>query len=315
MDWSPSPVEAGLLQRYPEFVRRPMPGGGVRYVGYIERAFTADDLPSITDAFHLEIKISSRHPKVLPRVYETAGRIPNSYHKLTDDALCLSSPLRLAVALHQTPDLCTFFERFVIPYLYRYAYWEMFRTDPWPELPHGQPGLVQDYIKIFNAASPEQAIEFLKRLGERKRVANKRPCPCGSGSRVGRCHHLRLEKLRGVRPRGWYRAQSRSLRNCQVAGGWAREDSREIFTSAMEAILQPGQSAAGVVLEGGVSGTSSTATGGGPRIGPLDIPVSGTPGRSRRNALLSGSQPSEAGAVSVADVFGRWALVPLVPAE
>ena len=87
----------------------------------------------------------------------------------------------------------------------------VFDLEP-PDLPHEEAGLLKDYMKLFEAPSPEHAIQFLERLGERKRVANKRACPCGSGRRVGRCHHLQFEKLRQVRPRGWYRAEARALR-------------------------------------------------------------------------------------------------------
>ena len=189
-----------------------MAGGGVRYLGYFERILTADGLPEITDAFHLVIEVSPEHPRVVPRIFETGDRIPRSYHKLVDDAFCLTSRLRLAIAVHRTPDLCAFFERFVVPYLYRYAHLERFGSEPWPDLPHEEPGLLQDYVELFNAPSADAAIAFLERLGERKRVSNKRPCPCGRGGRVGRCHHLQFEQLRQVRPRGWYRAEARALR-------------------------------------------------------------------------------------------------------
>ena len=213
MSWTfRPPGEARFLERYPEFARRPAAGRGVRYVGYFERTLTADDLPDLPDAFHLEIEVSPGHPRVVPRAFETAGRIPRSYHKLVGNAFCLSSRLRLAIAVHRTPDLCAFFERFVVPYLYRYAHLEKFGTEPWPDLPHEEAGLLKDYIRLFGAPSPAHAIAFLERLGERKRVANKGPCPCGSGLRVGRCHHLHFEKLRQVRPRGWYRAEGRALR-------------------------------------------------------------------------------------------------------
>jgi hypothetical protein len=131
--------------------------------------------------------------------------------------------------VHRTPDLCAFFERFVIPHLYRYAHLERFGTEPWPDLPHEEAGLLKDYIKLFGAPSPEHTIAFLERLGERKRVANKRPCPCGSDRRVGRCHHLQFDKLRRVRPRGWYRAEARVLTNYLQD---ARNSARRAKTSA-----------------------------------------------------------------------------------
>ena len=244
------PGEARFLEHYPEFARRPMAGGCVRYVGYFESTFTANDLPDIADAFHLEIEVSPGHPRVVPRAFETAGRIPRSYHKLVGNAFCLSSRLRLEIAVHRTPDLCAFFERFVIPYLYRYAHLEKFGTEPWPDLPHEEAGLLKDYIKLFGAPSPEDAISFLERLGERKRVANKRPCPCGSGRRVGYCHHLRFEKLRRVRPRGWYRAEARTLR-LYLQQATRKSGRAKMTESAPRRVMRARRTSAGPRTRGG----------------------------------------------------------------
>ncbi len=131
-----------------------------------------------------------------PSVYEVAGRIPNEYHKLADGSLCLASRLRLAAAIRTRPTLLEFFEDFVISYLYRYAYYEKFKKDPWPDLKHGLSGLVRDYSKLLGVPAGESCLSYLELLGLRKRVANKRPCPCGSGARVGRCHYRRLNPMR-----------------------------------------------------------------------------------------------------------------------
>jgi hypothetical protein len=39
----------------------------------------------------------------------------------------------------------------------------------------------------------------------KKRQANKLPCPCNSGRRVGQCHHLEINRLRNKLGRSWFR--------------------------------------------------------------------------------------------------------------
>ena len=40
---------------------------------------------------------------------------------------------------------------------------------------------------------------LLQLVTVKKRVANKRPSPCGSGLRLGRCHHRYVNHLRRIR--------------------------------------------------------------------------------------------------------------------
>lgn len=206
-----------FLESHPDFAVRPEAGGGVRLVGWLERVFTAEGLPDIQDAFQLEIVLSSRFPKVAPRVFETAGRIPTKYHKLDDGSLCLSSPLRVTLALRTTPKLLPFFEDFVIPYLYRYAHIERFKKDPWPDIKHSVSDLIDDYARLLGASTHQMCLGYLELLGMKRRIANKKACPCGSGVRVARCrqHHRRLNVLRKrlkAVPRGRFRSEHSVLK-------------------------------------------------------------------------------------------------------
>jgi hypothetical protein len=54
--------------------------------------------------------------------------------------------------------------------------------------------------------------EFVRLAALRRREANKHPCPCGSGRRLGRCHNRRVNHLRGRLGRSWFRASLASLR-------------------------------------------------------------------------------------------------------
>lgn len=233
-----------FLESYPDFAVRPETDGGVRLVGRLERVFTAKDLPDIPDAFQLELVLSSRFPKVAPRVFETAGRIPVKYHKLDDGSLCLSSPLRVTLALGTTPRLLPFFEDFVIAYLYRYAHIEKFKKAPWSDIKHSVEDLIGDYVRLLEASTPRMCLGYLELLGMKRRIANKKPCPCGSGVRVARCrqHHRRLSVLRQrlkVIPRSRFCGEHFVLKKAIEGGLQKQGDAEGMAGEGQEPIILP----------------------------------------------------------------------------
>jgi hypothetical protein len=48
---------------------------------------------------------------------------------------------------------------------------------------------------------------MVRLAGKKKRIANKLPCPCGSGRRLGRCHNLKVNGLRHQLGPKWCRTQ------------------------------------------------------------------------------------------------------------
>lgn len=172
---------------FPEFGIQRDASDDVVLAGSFTRKFTANGLPDIVDTFDVSIHIPRVFPSVPIRVFDRGNRVPKDYHRIKEEAFCLSSPMRVDLFLRRGPSLLGFFERFVDPYLYRFSYIEKFKANPWPELEHGTPGILQDYSRLLGADSSEECVGLLHRLGERKRVANKRPCPCASGLRLGRC--------------------------------------------------------------------------------------------------------------------------------
>jgi hypothetical protein len=82
---------------------------------------------------------------------------------------------------------------------------------PFGELGHGAKGLLAEFRQLLEAANNTQCIAFLRLLGMKKRIANKRPCPCGSNRRLGRCHARRLNRLRRDASRSWFRHQANQL--------------------------------------------------------------------------------------------------------
>ena len=144
-------------------------------------------------------------------VFETGGRVRISYHHLRDSSLCRGSETRLRLMLVEGVSLVGFVERCVIPYLYRYSYLKMYGEAPFEDLEHGQSGIAEDLRLLFGLKRESEVLPFVRLLAMRKRRANKERCPCGSGSRLGRCHHRLANTLRGGLGRYWFRVVEQQL--------------------------------------------------------------------------------------------------------
>jgi hypothetical protein len=172
----------------------------------------------ISDSYEIEIRVPDGFPQRIPVVFETKGRIPLQYHHLQDGSLCLGSETRLRFMLSGGLSLAAFVERCVIPYLYRYSHWKACGEAPFEELAHGVEGIKEDLRLLFGLGEAGDVLACVRLLGMKKRVANKEPCPCGSGSRVGRCHHRSLNVLRKRLGRFWFRIVEQQLLSSMSAG-------------------------------------------------------------------------------------------------
>ena len=167
------------------------------------------------DTFELEMLINRIFPSAIPEVRETAGKIPKTgdYHVNPDGSLCLGSHLRLKNALFEAPDLVSFTENCLVPYLFNVSiklrHGGEFITG---ELAHGTAGILHDYMEMFDLSTPVQIVYALELLGTKKRIANKKMCPCGCGLRLGRCPvHHRLNVFRPAAPRSWFSKHARDV--------------------------------------------------------------------------------------------------------
>jgi hypothetical protein len=172
----------------------------------------------ISDSYEIEIRIPDEFPQKIPVVFETKGRIPRQYHHLQDGSLCLGSETRLRFMLSGGLSLAAFVERCVIPYLYRYSHWKAYGEAPFEDLAHGVDGIKEDLRLLFGLGDAGDVLACVRLLGMKKRVANKEPCPCRSGSRVGRCHHRSLNVLRKRLGRYWFQIVEQQLLSSMPLG-------------------------------------------------------------------------------------------------
>lgn len=200
-----------FLSAYPRMRLQPICGDVITLSGLFDFTATYTGLGTLMDSYHLRIDVLNGFPEVTPRVTEIGSRIPcaGEYHVNPDRTLCLGSPLRLRQKLSKRPTLCGFIESCLIPYLYAVSH-KLAHGGAmvFNELRHGSPGKLDDYTELFGLKNHEQAVGALMLLGMKKRLANKWPCPCGCGKKLGACHlHKKLATFRRLASRSWFRRE------------------------------------------------------------------------------------------------------------
>jgi hypothetical protein len=190
--------------------------------GRLEFSAEMPGRPRISDAYEVEFRIPEAFPRKIPAVFERGGRIPLSYHHLQDGALCLGSETRIRFMLSGGLSLGAFVNRCVVPYLYRYSHLKTYGEAPFEDLAHGIDGIKEDLRLLLRLEADADVLGFVQVLATQKRQANKKQCPCGSGDRVGRCHHRALNALRERLGRQWFRIVEQQLLSGAPSGKSSR---------------------------------------------------------------------------------------------
>jgi hypothetical protein len=190
----------------------PITGSKLALEGEFQFVATAKDRVEISDSYRLRITVSNQFPAAVPDVVELGNRIPrkSDFHVNPDGTLCLGSPLRLLLKLSAQPTLPGFASSCLVPYLYAISHKLRFGGElPFSELKHGKTGEIEDYMELLALKRPEQVQWAIRLLGMKKQRANKAPCPCGCGQRLGRCSfNKRLRGIRQLASRSWFRQLS-----------------------------------------------------------------------------------------------------------
>lgn len=196
-----------VRDRYPGLRIQPESGEGLMLAGDLHFRAIGPDGQEVEDCYQVELQIPSRFPMTTPLVRETGGRIARNYHKLKGGYLCLGAPTDLRIRLIQSPTLLSFIDEILVPYLYGHTCFQRHEKMPFGELEHGSDGLLQHFETLFSAPNRSSALEFVRLSALRRRHANKRICPCGKGRRLGRCCNRRVNYLRDLLGRRWFRYQ------------------------------------------------------------------------------------------------------------
>lgn len=184
-----------LLARHHGLRLLPSVGTTMRIAGMVTFRAEGRATPTIEDSYEVRIEVPDRFPEQMLLVWEVGGRIPTTYHKLDNDALCLGSRIRLRLMTAGSPSILRFIERCLIPYLYGYSHFSKTGVMPFGELHHGELGSLQDLASLLGMEM-HAAVPYCFLAAIPRRRANKRPCPCGSKRRLGRCHNRKVNMLR-----------------------------------------------------------------------------------------------------------------------
>ncbi len=193
----------------------PCSEGGMCLRGKFRFKANVFDCDEIDDTYRLEIMVPDKFPQDIPRAKEIGGRIPRNgeFHLHPDGILCLGSPLRLLKKVHGAPDLNGFADKCLVPYLYAVSCKMIHGEDfIFGELDHGIKGIVDDYAVMLGLNGKQQVTQAVQLLGVQKRIANKMPCPCGCGKRLGACpFHHQLNEFRKMAPASWFKTHADQL--------------------------------------------------------------------------------------------------------
>ena len=198
-----------FLQDYPGMAIRPTQEGSMLTLsGTFDFSAKFGESKEITDSYRLLILVPDSFPRSIPEVKEIGNKIPRNgdYHVNSDDTLCLGSRLRLLLKISSKPTLNGFTEECLVPYLYAVSHKLSFGGKfLFSDLSHGTLGELRDYVDLFGLKELEQARATLYLLTMKKRLANKHPCPCGCGRRLGKCSfNDRLKRIRDLADRNWF---------------------------------------------------------------------------------------------------------------
>tara|TARA_B100000609_G_C17174531_1_gene413587 strand:- start:84 stop:734 length:651 start_codon:yes stop_codon:yes gene_type:complete len=204
-----------FLSDYPGMSRAPSLSDDICLRGKFRFKASVCGDNDIQDDYRLEIKFSSRFPRNIPVVREVGDKIPRNgdYHVNGDGSLCLGSPLRLLLKIRKNPGVGGFVDSCLIPYLYAVSHKLKYGGEfVFGELKHQQPGMIEDYIDILGLHDEAGIREAVSLLAIKKRIANKKTCPCGCGKRLGVCpFHHKLNELRKAAPVSWFRQHAKML--------------------------------------------------------------------------------------------------------
>lgn len=170
-------------------------GGRIVLSGPLPFEASTDGFETITDRFDIELVIPADYSETLPVARETTGRIERTYdHIYADGTLCLAVPIEERRIFWEQPMLLGFVNNLVVPYLYSYCHWKRTGKYPFGDQPHGTEGILQHYLESTDLPDETAVLAALCHLFEHG-YRGHHSCPCGSGTRIRKCHGPLLRTL------------------------------------------------------------------------------------------------------------------------
>jgi len=185
----------GVLSKYPSLRISKNINNEIVVEGHLHFDITHNDT-HIIDSYEIEILISDNYPNEIPIVREIGGRILKKFeHIYPDRSLCLATEANIHSELSPRYDMVDFVDKFIIPYLFSYSYFEKYKTVPYGERSHGKEGVLEFYLDYFNVDTYHAVYNLLEYTCN-KVYRGHNLCPCGSEQRIRNCHMKSVLKLK-----------------------------------------------------------------------------------------------------------------------
>lgn len=187
-----------FLEKHPGMSLRPYLEDKICLQGNFDFKAKYFNITEIEDDYNLQILIPEDFPTQLPSVKELRNKITPELannHLFRNGSLCLGSPYRIQKILKTNPTINEYTDRCLIPYLYAISIKIRKGGDLiFGGLNHGIEGIAEDYLELKDPKHFKSAVQLIR---SKKRVANKKICPCGCGKRLGICTlHYKINELR-----------------------------------------------------------------------------------------------------------------------
>lgn len=111
-------------------------------------------------------------------------------HILSEGQACLGVPTDIRRRWQEAPDIISFLDTIVAPFLAWQLHYDAFGSPPpWGERAHFGKGVVQYYAEILGLPDTANIIGFMRLMTRKNPPRGHEPCPCGSGQNLRNCHH------------------------------------------------------------------------------------------------------------------------------
>lgn len=163
---------------------------------YLRGTFALTNGGKVLDRYDIEVEFPHDYWHELPIVRETASRIPRTAdrHMYPDGRTCL---FILDEFWWQHPngvDFETFLDQIVASFYISQSYYEIHGEWLFGEREHNEEGPFNFYSEILGTEDRAVILRYLDYVA--RGAHGHWDCPCGSGSKLRRCHGEQYEKLR-----------------------------------------------------------------------------------------------------------------------
>ena len=120
-------------------------------------------------------------------------------HILSKGEACLGVRADIRRRWQEQPNIISFLDTIVAPFLVWQVYYEAFGAPPpWGERAHFGKGIEQYYAEALGLPETANIVAFIRLIARKNPPQGHELCPCGSGKKLRSCHHEPITRARNL---------------------------------------------------------------------------------------------------------------------